>query len=107
MSNIHILLKDNDNILEITGLVNELTGAFLNAAAVTVTLKDSAGVNVTGDTWPKTLTYVAASNGTYRATLGFNLGLTTGQRYTAAVIADGGAGLRATWAVDCVTRART
>lgn len=106
MSNIHILLDNNDSILEVDGLKNELTGVFLNAATVTVTLKDAAGADVAGDTWPKTLNYLAASNGTYRATLLYSLTLTAGSRYTAVITADGGAGLHAEWAMDCVCRAR-
>lgn len=106
MSNVHILLDNNDSILEVDGLKNELTGAYLNSATVTVTLKDAAGANVTGDTWPKALAYLALSNGTYRATLLYSLALTAGSRYTATIIADGGAGLRAEWTLECVCRAR-
>lgn len=106
MSNIHIILDNNDSVIEVFDLKNELTGAFLNAAAVTVTLKDSAGVDVVGDTWPKTMTYETASNGMYRATLAYNLATTAGSRYTAVVIADAGAGLRAEWNLECVCRVR-
>jgi hypothetical protein len=106
MSNIHIILDNNDSVIEVFDLKNELTGVFLNAATVTVTLKDSVGVNVAGDSWPKTLTYEAGSNGIYRATLLYSLGLTAGSRYTATVTADAGAGLRAEWNLECVCRVR-
>lgn len=106
MSNINVLLVNNDNILEVDGLKNELTGADLNAATVTVTLKDAAGVNVAGDTWPKTMAYVTGSHGTYRATLLYSMPLTDGARYNAVISANGGAGLQAAWTVECVARAR-
>lgn len=106
MSNIQTLYVGNDTILEIDNLKNELTGAFLTAASVTVTLKDSTGANVIGDTWPKTLTYLASSNGVYRCTLLHALALVAGRRYTAVIVADGGAGLYASFTVDCVARTR-
>lgn len=107
MSTIHILLDNNDSIIEVYDLKNELTGDFLNTATVQVTLKDSTGTNVTGDTWPKTLNYVTASNGIYRATLLYTLGLTADSRYTATVTADAGAGLRSEWVLEMVCRTRT
>lgn len=107
MSTIHILLDNNDSIIEVYDLKNELTGDFLNTATVQVTLKDATGTNVTGDTWPKTLAYVTASSGIYRATLLYSLGLTADSRYTATVTADAGAGLRAEWNLDCVCRVRS
>lgn len=106
MSNINVLFVGNDNILEVSDLKNELTGADLNAATVTVTLKDAAGANVTGDTWPKTMTYVTGSKGTYRTTLLYSMPLTAGDRYNAVISANGGAGLQASWTVECVARAR-
>lgn len=106
MSNIHILLDNNDSILEVDGLKNELTGTFINSATVTVTLYDAANTPVGGDTWPKALAYVAASNGIYQTILSYALAITSGSRYSAVITADGGAGLRAEWTMDCVCRAR-
>lgn len=106
MNNINILFQNNDTVLELENLKNEVNGAYLNSATVTVTLKDSAGMNVTGTTWPKAMTYVAASNGMYRATLPYGLALVPAQRYTATIVADAGAGLHAEWSVECVCRAR-
>jgi hypothetical protein len=106
MSNIHVLHVGNDAILEVQNLKNELSGASLNAATVTVTLVDADGEQVTGDTWPKTMAYVAGSNGTYRCTLVYGLGLVDGERYTAQITANAGAGLRAVWDMECVARPR-
>jgi hypothetical protein len=60
-----ILFKANDQVIEVKGLKNNVSGAFLNAATVTATLKDPAGANVTGLT-AIPLAYVAASSGDYR-----------------------------------------
>lgn len=107
MSTIHVLHVGNDHVLEVAGLRNELTGAALNSATVTVTLVDSAAAEVTGDTWPKTMSYVSGSDGVYRATLVYGLGLTAGARYTARITADAGNGLRAYWEMECVARPRS
>lgn len=106
MSTIHVLHVGNDEILELQGLRNELTAGYLNAATVTVTLVDADGAQVTGDTWPKTLTYVTGSNGIYRCTLVYGLGLTAGGRYTAQLTANAGSGLRARWDMECQARER-
>ncbi len=60
-----VLYKSNDQEVEVIGLKNNITGAWLNAAVVTATLKDPAGANVTGLT-ALPLAYVALSNGDYR-----------------------------------------
>lgn len=106
MSNIHTLYGGNDNILEVASLKNELTGEFLNDAVVIATLKDSVGGEVSGDSWPKTMDYLAASNGIYRVTLPHTLGLVIGSRYTVVITVDGSDGVHAEWSVECVCRAR-
>jgi hypothetical protein len=58
---------------------------YLNAATVAVTLKDAAGVEVTGETWPFTLAYVTGTKGRYRAILTDALVLVAGQIYTATI----------------------
>lgn len=103
---ISVLYVGNDNIIEVDGLKNDLTGTDLNGATVTVTLKDAVGANVAGGSWPLAMPHVASSHGLYRATLGYGLSLVDGARYTAAITADGGSGLRANWSVECVARTR-
>lgn len=87
----------NDNFLEVSALKNSATDEFINDATVTVTLTDSAGSQVAGETWPLAVSYINASDGVYRATLRDTLTLTAGQLYRATVTADAGAGLLATW----------
>ena len=102
MTSAHILFKDNDMVLEVSGLQNKITGAYLNAAAVAVSLANAAGVAVTGETWPLALVYVTSSDGVYRATLEESLGIDKDAEYIATVTADAGADLKATWVLDCI-----
>jgi len=87
----------NTNVLELTGLQNALTAAYINDATVTVTVKDAAGTAVSGETWPLAMSYVAASNGDYRAVLVNGLALLAGRKYVAHIDADGGADLDGNW----------
>lgn len=102
-----VLLAGNDQLVELRGLTDEATGEPLNAATVTATLTESDGDAVTGGTWPLTLAYVADSDGLYRATLPYNLGLVPGGRYLLRIDVNAGSGLRGRWDVPCVCRSRT
>ena len=104
---IEVLYVSNDNLLTVDELYDVVGAAYLNAATVTVTLVDSSGSEVTGQSWPTTLAYVASSNGKYRAVLEDGLGLTAGQPYTAKVTADGGADKKGYWEVPCRAITRT
>jgi len=106
MNETEILYDDNDMVIELRNLKDESAGTFVNNADVTVTLKDSSGVSVVGDTWPLSMPYVTSSNGVYRATLVDTLSVTPNASYTAIVSADGGVGKQGTWNVDvkCKTR---
>lgn len=101
------VLVGNDNVLTVDELKNDVSGEYINGAVVTVTLVDSDGNNVAGDTWPKTLPYVAASNGKYRATLKDTLSLTHNSEYMAKVAADAGTDLQGYWELELVARTRT
>lgn len=105
MSEILILYQANDTIIEVAGLKNEVTGAFVNNATVNVTLLDSVGALVTGQTFPLTLAYVAVSDAVYRAKLNFGLVLTPNGKYSANVnvLADG---LVANWSIDVICKKR-
>lgn len=106
MSNITTIYVDNDSVIEVAALANAQAGTDINDATVTVHLKDAAGADVAGETWPKAMEYVDGSNGIYRATLPYTLSLSPGARYTATIIADANAGLRAQWSIECVARIR-
>jgi hypothetical protein len=86
-----ILYKDNDQIVQLTGLRNAKTLAYLNTATVTLSLKDSKGATVFADT---PLDYEAGSNGNYSATIQESFDPTAGNRYLSIIDAvQGGATL--------------
>jgi hypothetical protein len=80
----------NTNVLELTGLTSNIEEAFINDATVTVTVKDTADVDVTGETWPVTMDYITDSDGNYRAILIDALPLVGNRKYIAHISADGG-----------------
>jgi hypothetical protein len=64
-------------------------GDYVNDATVTVTLyKDETGNEVSGETWPLSMSYVTSSNGDYEATLSDLLSLREGRSYVAVVTVD-------------------
>lgn len=78
----------NTNQLTLTGLKSDPENQYLNTATVTVTVKDSTGTNVTGISWPLTMSYVAASNGDYSTDLTSSLSLVANSHYVAYIEAD-------------------
>jgi len=98
----------NDNILTLTGLMNESTQTYINDAAVTVTLVDKNDVQVSGETWPLTMGYIAASNGNYRSILTDTLSatLSNGVELIAQITANAGAGLNGFWEIKINTAKR-
>ncbi len=100
-----IVLVDNDNVVELE-LKNPITGDFLNAATVDITITDEAsGVEVTGETWPLTISFVASSNGIYRVVLDKVIAFIAGTRYTAVINAREG-NLDAKWTLVYIAEVR-
>jgi len=87
----------NTNVLDLTGLKNEIAGSYINDAVVTVTIKDADGVNISGAIWPMPMAYVSASNGDYRAFLASTLPFIAKAKYTAFIEASGGTNLVGHW----------
>ena len=77
----------NDTLFEVNGLQNALDSTYQNSATVTMTIKDSAGTEVTGISWPLTFSYVAASNGNYNVTVDKAISVSQGARYFAEITA--------------------
>lgn len=102
-----VIYDDNDTIIEVAELRSGVTGNYLDLATVTVTLKDSDGAEVAGASWPMAMTYVAGSNGKYRATLPASLSTVKRASYTAVVDASAGAGLEAKWEIPVVCQQRS
>lgn len=96
----------NDNRILIEGLLNKAASTYLNSATVTVTLVDSTGAQVSGQSWPTTMSYIAASDGDYAGTLEDALSLTEHAWYTAQVTANGGAGLLGYWELAVQAKVR-
>lgn len=91
------LLIGNDQTLEVTGVQDEISGAYQNSKTVTATVKNIIGVEVSGQSWPLTLSYVADSNGDYRGTLEDGLVLVNGKNYIIEITVDAGSDLIAFW----------
>jgi hypothetical protein len=104
-----IIFYLSDNLLEVDGLHKEIDGSYVNAATVTVTLKDAAGEDVAdldgaGVVWPLVLAYVVASNGRYNCILPDTLDITPMSAIMAIIDADGGPGLHKHWEMPLVVR---
>lgn len=84
------LYDNNSNVVEWQSLTNSVTSAPDTGATVAVTIMDSDGVEVAGETWPKALSHVSA--GTYRAILSEDIAIIPGQRYTLVFTAAGSGG---------------
>ena len=95
----------NNNTIELAGLTNSATEVVDTAATVEVTLQDSSGVDVVGQTWPASMPHVAA--GLYRATLDYDLVLTHNDSYVAVVDAVGTGGEVGHWELSARAKNRT
>lgn len=85
----------SDNLLQITGLTNEVSGSFINDAVITATVvKKSDRTEVAGVTWPVSVVYVAASDGIYRGTLPYTMDIADRDKLIVLVEIDAGAGLK-------------
>lgn len=93
-------------ILELDGLKNAQTDAFLNSASVTVTLVTQDGVQVSGSSWPVTMSYVATSDGKYQGILSDDLVIVEDEVYIAEITVDGGANLKGFWKFPVVAKPR-
>lgn len=122
MSETYYLTTDNAFTRD---FVDVIGGADLSGAAVSVTVTDASGTQVTGEAWPLTMTYVGTTTtdmdgNTYtdaagatqtryrfRATLIDTLSMTAQKRYTGTVSFNAGAGLQLTEQVSIVAKTKT
>lgn len=85
-----------DNVIELRGLENAITGEAITTATVTVTVtEDITGNEVSGQSWPLTMPHIAS--GTYRAILPDVMDLNSALSYTSVVIADNGTDQKGRW----------
>ena len=98
------LYLDNSNVIELRSLTNSVTGVVDTGATVTVTIKDAAGTNVTGQTWPAAMSH--DTDGTYRATLDPGMSIDYKHTYTAIVTAVGSGGETGVWKCPVIAEIR-
>jgi hypothetical protein len=79
---------NSNNVVELRGLRDIISHQKVVTATVTVTLKTTSGVEVSGAVWPLAMPHV--SSGTYRAILPHDIGIVAGQTYIGTVVADNG-----------------
>lgn len=60
-----VLYRANDNLLQLTGLTQARTKQPVTDAVVTVTLVDTDGAQLSGVTWPLTMSNESGSNDYY------------------------------------------
>lgn len=63
------------------------TFLYVNSATVTVTLVDSGDVELSGESWPLTMSYESGSDGDYSGVVAAALSVTIGQLITAQITA--------------------
>lgn len=88
MAKIAVAYVGNTNVLTLTGLKSDDEGIYLNDATVTLTVKDTDGAAVAGESWPVTMDYVASSNGNYRAVISAEAEFVAKAKYTAVIDVD-------------------
>lgn len=87
---------NNTLLVEVDGLRNAADDSYVNDATVAVSIKDADGANLSGETWPVILPYVAGSDGKYRAAVSSGLVVAIGDVITLFFTATS-AGLDAEW----------
>jgi hypothetical protein len=95
----------NDNLLKLTGLKKMAATVYDNEAVVTAVVTTRAGVNVTGQNMPVTLTYVEDSDGDYVGILYKEIEWELNEPYLAHVTAFSD-GLTALWTIRLTARTR-
>ena len=106
MSSQITIYRNNDNLVENpTPMTRASTGAYVNDASVTMTLKDANGDAVSGAS-SLSLTYVTDSNGRYQGTIPYTVSLTAGAVYTLEITGTSGS-TRAFWTLSVSVVNRT
>lgn len=103
------LLAKNSTRIELAGL-EAYTGvedvAVVNDAVVTARLLDAVGAEISGQSWPLTLTYEFGSSGNYSAVVSPAINVAVGDLLTAEVTAISGADT-GFWEPICEVERRT
>jgi len=101
----NLFFVSNTNTVIIDELQQSGSSAYVNDATVTCTVKDADGVAVTGETFPVSGSYVAASNGRYEINISSALNVAAGDAVTAEVTATSGS-VTGFWTLPIKVRTR-
>lgn len=100
--NLLYVLNDNlliaDRLRDIASFAD--TGLYENTATVQVTVVDSDGNELSGQSWPLALPYVAGSDGKYQVTLEEDLPIADGEKYVGEVDAEVTPDIKAHWKAE-------
>ena len=97
---------DNTNLIELFRLQSAIDDAYIDDAIVTLTIEDATGTEVSGETWPITLSFVSGSDGDYTGIINYQVGFDTDGAYTAVIDADAGVGRQGHWELPLIARTR-
>lgn len=93
MQTVLVLFRGNTQVLQVSGVQDQISGLFQNSATVTATLNDANGNPVSGMSG-LSLTYVPGSNGQYQATVSSTFNPAAGDMYTLILdVASGGSAM--------------
>ena len=106
MAKINLYGGNNSLEAEVKGLRAKSSGDYVNDATVSITLKDEDGVDVTGVTFPVSLSYVSGSDGIYRGIISDTSNLITGSKYQVIILAEDFAGNKAEWISNAIAKDR-
>ena len=101
-----VLYINNDNEVRLVNLT-DLDGVAVADATVTITVQDLTGTNVTGATFPMTMTYDNTTDSDYAATLPESLVLENGAKYKGVITASTPSALNGEWTCTYIARTRT
>ena len=93
---IGLQFTESDGYLKLSSLKDIRDNTYVNNATVTVTLYDKDDAELSGETWPVSLAYIAASNGNYYAVLEDTI-FTAEQNVKAKIIIVGNSVTRTIW----------
>lgn len=105
MSDVDVWFKDNDMVIEVSGVTDQITGAAVDDATILAKLVDGAGTNVPGVVWPVTVANVGT--GLYRVTVDKAVTIVSGDIYTLIVDLATPGGADAHWEVPIGGEIRT
>lgn len=95
---INLYAGNNTIEVELVGLKDASAGTYINDATVTVTMYGEDGsTEVTGETWPVTMSYVASSNGNYLGVVSADSNILVGVKYQIKISATDADGNKGEW----------